>query len=37
MLSAVYTAIAADLALDIVGANTCAESMGYMSLRRRGT
>ena len=42
MLSAIYTAIAADLAVDLVGANTCTEygnteSIGYVSLRRRGT
>lgn len=41
MLSAIYTAVAADLAIDVVGAGTCmeysnTESIGYVSLHRRG-
>ncbi|HWU81686.1 MAG TPA: hypothetical protein VN158_16670 [Caulobacter sp.] len=41
MLSAIYTAIAADLPVDIVGSSLCAEysnteSIGYVSLHRRG-
>lgn len=41
MLSALYTAVAADLAVDIVGTGACSEysnteSVGYVSLHRRG-
>jgi hypothetical protein len=41
ILSAIYTAIAADLAVDIVGSGACtdytsAESIGSVSLHRRG-
>jgi hypothetical protein len=42
MLSAIYTALASDLPIDIKGGSVCTEysnteSIGYVSLRRRGS